>query len=252
MINALTVVKETNNFEHMPKLLFAADSGSRSKGYATPFSDLDVFAIYVRHPDDYITITDPKERFFAEAVIAGELAQVQLWDLRDVIKRRGRDTTVFNAMRRTSAITAFVNQIPLAVERDLYGHPVDTIGLIYSNLNWKHTDNTFKGVMQHCYVSMAARYLLDCGTGDACYLMPVNILSLVSITSGVPDGFFSLFSSVLSNGIKNSDESYRELSFMLHQIDAESRTRVLALTRTKSVEDYRDTIFKRSIKRIWK
>ncbi len=250
MIESINTIQKVNGFEHTPKLIFAADAGSRSRGYATPFSDLDVFAIYVRHPDDYLTVNQPKERFFVKDVVAAELADIQLWDLRSVVSRIGKDATVFNALRRASALTAFVNKIPLAVENDFYNIPVDVVGLVHSNLNWKHNDNSFKSVMQHCYVSMMAQYLLNCN--KAYHLMPVNIETLVAVSTDTPNGFRSLFLEVLRRGIYNSNEKHSELSYMLYQIDAESRKRVGELTHTSIKESERNAIFRHAIARIWK
>jgi predicted nucleotidyltransferase len=63
------VVKALKQFEqkHSVKVLFAADAGSRSYGWASVSSDFDVHLIYV-HPTQYYLTTQEREKTFEETI----------------------------------------------------------------------------------------------------------------------------------------------------------------------------------------
>ena len=66
------------------KILFAAESGSRAWGFASPDSDYDVRAIYVKPLDWYLSIeTAPKDTF--EETLPGDL-DIVAWELRKTLR----------------------------------------------------------------------------------------------------------------------------------------------------------------------
>jgi len=67
---------------HGVRVLFAAESGSRAWGFASPDSDYDVRFIYVHRPDWYLSIGEPRD--VIEAMLPGDL-DLSGWDLRKTL-----------------------------------------------------------------------------------------------------------------------------------------------------------------------
>ena len=67
---------------HAVRVLFAAESGSRAWGFASPDSDYDVRFIYVHRRDWYIGISEPRD--VIEAMLPGDL-DLSGWDLRKTL-----------------------------------------------------------------------------------------------------------------------------------------------------------------------
>ncbi len=66
------------------RILYAAESGSRAWGFASPDSDWDVRAIYVHPRDWYLRIEDkPRDTF--EAMLPGDI-DVSAWELRKALR----------------------------------------------------------------------------------------------------------------------------------------------------------------------
>jgi predicted nucleotidyltransferase len=69
--------------EHEVRVLFAAESGSRAWGFASPDSDFDVRFIYVHRRDWYLGIDEPRD--VIEAMLPGDL-DLSGWDLRKSLR----------------------------------------------------------------------------------------------------------------------------------------------------------------------
>lgn len=67
---------------HDVRVLFAAESGSRAWGFASPDSDYDVRFIYVHRPDWYLSIGEPRD--VIEAMLPGDL-DLSGWDVRKTL-----------------------------------------------------------------------------------------------------------------------------------------------------------------------
>lgn len=68
---------------HDVRVLFAAESGSRAWGFASPDSDYDVRFIYVHRRDWYLGIGEPRD--VIEAMLPGDL-DLSGWDLRKTLR----------------------------------------------------------------------------------------------------------------------------------------------------------------------
>ena len=66
------------------RILFAAESGSRAWGFASPDSDYDIRAIYVKSEAWYWDITE-KKRDTIEAMLPGDL-DISAWELRKTLQ----------------------------------------------------------------------------------------------------------------------------------------------------------------------
>jgi uncharacterized protein len=69
--------------KHDVRVLFAAESGSRAWGFASPDSDYDVRFIYVHRSDWYFSIDEPRD--VIEAMLPGDL-DLSGWDLRKTLR----------------------------------------------------------------------------------------------------------------------------------------------------------------------
>ncbi len=79
--NALRKLEE----EHDCRILFAAESGSRAWGFASPDSDYDIRAIYVKPRDWYLSMEDnPKDAI--EAMLPNDL-DISAWELRKALRQ---------------------------------------------------------------------------------------------------------------------------------------------------------------------
>lgn len=71
--------------KHDCRILFAAESGSRAWGFASPDSDYDIRAIYVKPRDWYLSIEEkPKDTI--EAMLPGDL-DISAWELRKTLRQ---------------------------------------------------------------------------------------------------------------------------------------------------------------------
>lgn len=68
--------------EHGARILFAIESGSRAWGFPSPDSDYDVRFVFVRKPQAYIALTEPRD--VIESPIEG-LFDINGWDLRKAL-----------------------------------------------------------------------------------------------------------------------------------------------------------------------
>jgi uncharacterized protein len=75
---AVTEIEST----HDVRVLYAAESGSRAWGFASPDSDYDVRFIYVHPPEWYLSIGEPRD--VIEAMLPGDL-DLSGWDLRKTL-----------------------------------------------------------------------------------------------------------------------------------------------------------------------
>lgn len=69
--------------EHAVRLLFAAESGSRAWGFASPDSDYDVRFVYVHARDWYLRLGEPRD--VIEQMLPDDL-DVSGWDLRKALR----------------------------------------------------------------------------------------------------------------------------------------------------------------------
>lgn len=68
---------------HEVRVLYAAESGSRAWGFASPDSDYDVRFIYAHRRDWYLSIGEPRD--VIEAMLPGDL-DLSGWDLRKALR----------------------------------------------------------------------------------------------------------------------------------------------------------------------
>ena len=70
--------------EHLVRVLFACESGSRSLGFASPESesDYDVRFIFVRRTEDYLTVLPPRNTIECPVTDVWDLAG---WDLKKAL-----------------------------------------------------------------------------------------------------------------------------------------------------------------------
>ena len=83
MIDAIEAAIAAIEHEHDVRVLYAAESGSRAWGFASPDSDYDVRFIYVHRRDWYLGIGEPRD--VIEAMLPGDL-DLAGWDLRKTLR----------------------------------------------------------------------------------------------------------------------------------------------------------------------
>ena len=69
--------------QHQARVLFACESGSRSRGFASPESDYDVRFIFVRRTEDYLAVFPPRDTIECPVTDVLDLAG---WDLKKALK----------------------------------------------------------------------------------------------------------------------------------------------------------------------
>ena len=90
--------------EHDCTILFAAESGSRAWGFASPDSDYDIRAIYVKPEAWYWDIAE-KKRDTIEAMLPGDL-DVSAWELRKALQAFAKCNPSLNEWLGTPIIYA--------------------------------------------------------------------------------------------------------------------------------------------------
>ncbi len=74
------------------RIVFAVESGSRAWGFASPDSDYDVRAVFIRNPQQYLRINPPREEL---SFLDGDF-DLSAWDLRKFLRlARGSNPTPF-------------------------------------------------------------------------------------------------------------------------------------------------------------
>ncbi len=83
-MNTETIRSRLVDFEqqHDSRVLFAVESGSRAWGFASPDSDFDVRAVFVRPLDRYLAVTQPPEDYTR---LDGDF-DLGAWDLRKFLR----------------------------------------------------------------------------------------------------------------------------------------------------------------------
>ena len=90
-----TILRELDRIEaeHDVRILYAAESGSRAWGFASPDSDYDVRFVYVRKAFEYVRLDEPRDGI--EHVNDG-LLDINGWDLKKAMGQFARgNATLF-------------------------------------------------------------------------------------------------------------------------------------------------------------
>ncbi len=93
MSQAIAEAIATIEAKHDVRVLYAAESGSRAWGFASPDSDYDVRFIYVQRRDWYLTIGEPRD--VIEAMLPGDL-DLSGWELRKTLRLFQRGNAALN------------------------------------------------------------------------------------------------------------------------------------------------------------
>ncbi len=93
MIRAIEDAIAAIESQHEVRILFAAESGSRAWGFASPDSDYDVRFIYAHKRDWYLTIGEPRD--VIEAMLPGDL-DLSGWELRKTLRLFLRGNAALN------------------------------------------------------------------------------------------------------------------------------------------------------------
>ncbi len=93
---------------HDVRVLYAAESGSRAWGFASPDSDFDVRFIYVHQRDWYVSIDEPRD--VIEAMLPGDL-DLSGWDLRKTLRLFLRCNSALNEWLGSPIIYAEVGDL---------------------------------------------------------------------------------------------------------------------------------------------
>jgi predicted nucleotidyltransferase len=112
--------------DHGVRILFAAESGSRAWGFASPDSDYDVRFVYVRPLDDYLQLSPPRD--VIETPIEGDW-DVNGWDLKKALLLLRKGNAVVIEWLRSPLIYREVGPTPDAMRRfaDRFADPESSI-----------------------------------------------------------------------------------------------------------------------------
>ncbi len=84
-------------------LLLAVESGSRAWGFPSPDSDYDVRAVYIRQPESYLCIDEPKDTF---EYIENQWFDVGGWDIRKALRLLRKSNAVLLEWLRSPMVYA--------------------------------------------------------------------------------------------------------------------------------------------------
>ncbi len=103
MKDAIAAAIASIEHEHDVRVLYAAESGSRAWGFASPDSDWDVRFIYAHRRDWYLGIGEPRD--VIEAMLPGDL-DLAGWDLRKTLRLYLRGNYALNEWLDSSIVYA--------------------------------------------------------------------------------------------------------------------------------------------------
>lgn len=123
--------------------LLAVESGSRAWGFASPDSDYDVRAVYIRRPEDYLCINERKDTF---EFIENQWFDVGGWDVRKALGLLRKSNAVLLEWLRSPLVytqdDGFVGQLNALLPRYAQAAP-----LLYHYRGLAH--NTLKTMDLH-------------------------------------------------------------------------------------------------------
>ncbi len=133
-----TIRSRLSAFEraHDLRVLFAVESGSRAWGFASPDSDFDVRAVFVRPLDRYLTVAQPPEDY---TTLDGDF-DLGAWDLRKFLR----------LLRKSNATPAEWLQSPIryAGEEDAFAK---LFSLAKANFQPRATLNHYRGLARQSW-----------------------------------------------------------------------------------------------------
>jgi predicted nucleotidyltransferase len=115
MNNAIKAAIAEIEGHHDVRVLYAAESGSRAWGFASPDSDYDVRFIYAHRRDWYLGIGEPRD--VIEAMLPGDL-DLAGWDLRKTLRLYLRGNYALNEWLDSPIVYAECGRLASATARD--------------------------------------------------------------------------------------------------------------------------------------
>ena len=169
MIDAIEAAIAAIEYEHDVRVLYAAESGSRAWGFASPDSDYDVRFIYVHRRDWYLGIGEPRD--VIEAMLPGDL-DLAGWDLRKTLRLYLRGNYALNewldspiVYAERGGLAAQLRELmPLAFRAPGgYHHYLRTAHSVH-DVHLKATEVRLKKVFYALRALLACRWIRQAGT----------------------------------------------------------------------------------------
>jgi predicted nucleotidyltransferase len=208
MMNEIRLALDAIETEHDVRVLYAAESGSRAWGFASPDSDFDVRFIYVHQRDWYLRIDEPRD--VIEAMLPGDL-DLSGWDLRKSLQLYHRSNIALYEWLDSPII--YREHGPLAQQlRDWlprafrapagYHHYLRTA----QGIAEQHLQTATVRLKKFCY---ALRALLACRWIAACGEQPPTAFARLCTADWVSDGERAMIDRLLlaKRQSKESDAS---------------------------------------------
>ncbi len=93
VIDAIDSALSQTEQRHQLRVLFAAESGSRAWGFASPDSDYDIRFIYLKPLSWYLSVGEPRDSF--DAMLPGDL-DLAGWELRKTLRLYAKGNMALN------------------------------------------------------------------------------------------------------------------------------------------------------------
>ena len=170
------------------KVLYAAESGSRAWGFASPNSDYDVRFIYARPLEHYLAFDVELKRDVIEETIDSTDLDMRGWDIRKALHLFTRSNGALLEWLR-SPICYRCPHAAIETLTELASHAFDPTALMYHY--FRMAKNNAREFLRGDTVSLKKYlYVIRCFVAVdyirmRCELPPVNYLALLDVTAGM-------------------------------------------------------------------
>ena len=232
-------------------LLLAVESGSRAWGFPSPDSDYDVRAVYIRQPESYLCIDEPKDTF---EYIENQWFDVGGWDIRKALRLLRKSNAVLLEWLRSPMVYAqddeFVHALAelapqYAQAAPLLHHYRGIARNALSNMDL-HGEIRLKKWFYVLRPLLAARWAVTHGG--------IPPMTLAELLDGVPTAITQEIHDLIALKAER-DESYRHtLSGSLKRFTLDLADETAALEAPAPVaipSEPLDELFRATLRRVW-
>lgn len=232
-------------------LLLAVESGSRAWGFPSPDSDYDVRAVYIRQPESYLCIDEPKDTF---EYIENQWFDVGGWDIRKALRLLRKSNAVLLEWLRSPMVYAqddeFVHALAelapqYAQAAPLLHHYRGIARNALSNMDL-HGEIRLKKWFYVLRPLLAARWAVQRGG--------IPPMTLAELLDGVPTAITQEIHDLIALKAEQNESYRRTLSGNLKRFTLDLADETAALEAPAPVaipSEPLDELFRATLRRVW-